>query len=124
MFDCRYFSYFFQFSVSFDSANRIGALEKLALSKLDLDNNMFTEIREKEGYRTEVVFRNSYYLSIFSHSITDRISTHWLPVTFIFYDNAIDIMEGYIMFCQETLLNHKKIINTKLSAYIFILNYV
>ena len=30
-----------------------------------------------------------------------------------FMENAVDIMEGYIMFCQETLLNHKKIINTK-----------
>ena len=33
-----------------------------------------------------------------------------------FMDNAVDIMEGFIMFCQETLLNHKKVINTKLSA--------
>jgi integrase/recombinase XerC len=28
-----------------------------------------------------------------------------------FMENAVDIMENYIMFCQETLLNHKKIIN-------------
>ena len=41
------------------TANRIGALEKLTLSKLDLDNNMFTGIREKEGYITEVVFGDS-----------------------------------------------------------------
>lgn len=33
-----------------------------------------------------------------------------------FMDNAVDIMEGYIMFCQDTLLNNKKVINTKLSA--------
>lgn len=44
------------FEVSFDSANRIGALLRLQLSKLDLDNNMFVDIREKEGYRTQVVF--------------------------------------------------------------------
>ena len=44
------------FEVSFDSANRIGALLRLQLSKLDLDNNMFIDIREKEGYRTQVVF--------------------------------------------------------------------
>lgn len=44
------------FEVSFDSANRIGALLRLQLSKLDLDNNMFVNIREKEGYRTQVVF--------------------------------------------------------------------
>ena len=44
------------FEVSFDSANRIGALEQLALSKLDIENNMFVGVREKEGYITEVVF--------------------------------------------------------------------
>lgn len=44
------------FEVSFDSANRIGALLRLQLSKLDLDHNMFNDIREKEGYRTQVVF--------------------------------------------------------------------
>ena len=44
------------FEVSFDSANRIGALLRLQLSKLDIDNNMFVDIREKEGYRTQVVF--------------------------------------------------------------------
>lgn len=33
-----------------------------------------------------------------------------------FMDEAVDIMEGYMMFCQETLLNHKKIINMKVSA--------
>jgi integrase/recombinase XerC len=33
-----------------------------------------------------------------------------------FFENAVDIMEGYIAFCQETLLNGKKVINTKLSA--------
>lgn len=44
------------FEVSFDSANRIGALLHLQLSKLELENNMFVDIREKEGYRTQVVF--------------------------------------------------------------------
>jgi integrase/recombinase XerC len=44
------------FEVSFDSANRVGALEQLNLSKLELDNNMFVGVREKEGYITEVVF--------------------------------------------------------------------
>lgn len=33
-----------------------------------------------------------------------------------FYDNSVDIMESYISFCQNTLLNHKKVINNKLSA--------
>ncbi|MFJ8247282.1 tyrosine recombinase XerC [Peribacillus asahii] len=33
-----------------------------------------------------------------------------------FLENAIDIMEGFIGFCQDTLGNNKKVINTKLSA--------
>lgn len=33
-----------------------------------------------------------------------------------FMENAVDIMEGFIGFCQETLLNNKKVINTKLST--------
>lgn len=33
-----------------------------------------------------------------------------------FMENAVDIMEGFIDFCQEKLGNNKKVINTKLSA--------
>jgi integrase/recombinase XerC len=33
-----------------------------------------------------------------------------------FMDNAVDIMEGYMLFCQETLLNHKKTVNNKVAA--------
>lgn len=46
------------FEVSYDSANRIGALLQLTLSSLDLDNMVFTGIREKEGYIVEVVFED------------------------------------------------------------------
>lgn len=42
--------------IAFDSANRVGAISKLKLSALDLDNMMFTNIREKRGYLVEVVF--------------------------------------------------------------------
>jgi integrase/recombinase XerC len=45
--------------IAFDSANRIGALSELALSKLDLENNYFYDIREKRGYRVEVIFENT-----------------------------------------------------------------
>lgn len=44
------------FEVAYDSANRIGALEKLTLSSLDIDNMLFEDIREKRGYRVEVIF--------------------------------------------------------------------
>lgn len=33
-----------------------------------------------------------------------------------FMDNAVDIMEGFMNFCQEVLQNNKKIINTKVAA--------
>jgi integrase/recombinase XerC len=46
------------FEVAYDSANRIGALEKLTISSLDLDDMVFTDIREKEGYHVEVVFED------------------------------------------------------------------
>jgi integrase/recombinase XerC len=42
------------FEVMLDSANRIGAIEKLKISDLDMDNLVFTNIREKRGYRVEV----------------------------------------------------------------------
>lgn len=43
-------------SVMLDSANRIGAISKLTLSQLNLEEMMFTDIREKRGYRVEVPF--------------------------------------------------------------------
>lgn len=65
------------FEVSFDSANRIGALLLLQLSKLDLDNNMFTDIREKEGYRTQVVFGD----------VAKELIQEWLEMRKNNYDN-------------------------------------
>ena len=42
------------FEVLLDSANRIGAVEKLKISDLDIENCVFTNIREKRGYMVEV----------------------------------------------------------------------
>jgi integrase/recombinase XerC len=42
------------FSIMLDSANRIGAIDKLKVSNLDIDNCVFTNVREKRGYRVEV----------------------------------------------------------------------
>ena len=44
------------FSLMFDSANRIGAIEKLTLSSLDINDMVFNDIREKEGYIVQVIF--------------------------------------------------------------------
>jgi len=43
-------------SLALDSGNRIGAISKLTLSSLDLENGLFENIREKRGNRVEVVF--------------------------------------------------------------------
>lgn len=42
--------------IMLSSANRIGAISRLTLSSLDMENMMFTNIREKRGYRVEVAF--------------------------------------------------------------------
>lgn len=46
------------FHLSIDSANRVGAIHKLTLSALDLDNGLFENIREKRGKRVEVIFED------------------------------------------------------------------
>lgn len=43
-------------SIMLDSANRVGAISNITLSSLDIDNMLFEGIREKRGYRVEVVF--------------------------------------------------------------------
>lgn len=53
-----------------DSANRVGAISKLQLSKLDLENMMFTNIREKRGYKVEVVFSET----------TKELIEEWLEI--------------------------------------------
>jgi integrase/recombinase XerC len=40
--------------IMYDSANRISAIEQLAISNLNIDNCVFKNIREKRGYRVEV----------------------------------------------------------------------
>lgn len=42
--------------IMISSANRVGAISRLTLSSLDLDSMIFTNIREKRGYRVEVAF--------------------------------------------------------------------
>lgn len=44
------------FEIAIFSANRIGALEKLTLSSLNLEEMVFEQIREKEGYHVDVSF--------------------------------------------------------------------
>ncbi|MGG0667647.1 site-specific integrase [Lederbergia citrisecunda] len=54
--------------IMLDSANRVGAISKLTLSSLDLDNMLFEGIREKRGKLVEVVFEED----------TQHIIEEWL----------------------------------------------
>lgn len=58
------------FEIMLDSANRIGAIDKLTLSSLDLETMSFVDIREKRGYKVEVVFSE----------VTKDIITEWLEL--------------------------------------------
>lgn len=64
------------FEVSYDSANRLGALVKLKLSSLNLDNMLFDDIREKRGKHVEVVFEES----------AKELITEWLEMRKDGYD--------------------------------------
>ena len=44
------------FELALDSANRLSAISETKLSKLNLKEGLFTDIREKRGYRVEIVF--------------------------------------------------------------------
>lgn len=62
-----------------DSANRIGALEKLTISSLNMDEMVFENIREKRGYRVEVPFTEK----------TKKIIEEWMKLR----ENDLDELE-------------------------------
>lgn len=43
-------------NIMLESCNRVGAISKLTLSSLNLEDMMFENIREKRGYKVEVIF--------------------------------------------------------------------
>ena len=83
------------FEVAYDSANRIGALEKLTLSSLNLDDMLFEDIREKRGYRVEVIFEErakeliSEWLEMRKDEY-DKLEVDSLLITF--YDKGYNAM--------------------------------
>lgn len=91
------------------------------IAKINPDN-----IAKYEKYLKSSIVRNkdvedttySVYKNYFQQFLV-YLSEQWDNIDLYsedFMDNAVDIMEGYMAFCQDTLENHKKIINTKLSA--------
>lgn len=58
------------FELAMDSANRLGALAETMLSKLNIEEGFFEDIREKRGYRVEVVFSD----------MTKELIQEWLEI--------------------------------------------
>jgi integrase/recombinase XerC len=76
-----------------------------------LNSNIIKNVEVKKT--TYLVYEN--YMTHFLVYIAEK----WDNINLYseeFFDNAIDIMEGYIQFCQDTLKNNKKVINTKIST--------
>lgn len=82
--------------------------------------------RYYKTYQTSRLSRNKdvkdttykVYQSYFNHFLV-YISEQWDNIDLYddeFQELAIDIMEGFMNFCQDTLFNNKKVINTKISA--------
>ena len=70
------------FNLMIDSANRIGAIEKLTLSSLNLDDMLFSDIREKRGYHVDVVFE----------SYTKELIEEWLETRRDMDDLSVDAL--------------------------------
>lgn len=83
-------------------------------------------VKAYEKYRKSCIIKNKdveestykVYQNYFNHFLV-YLSEEWDNIYILdeeFFEEAIDIMEGFIAFCQDTLGNNKKVINTKLSA--------
>jgi len=70
------------FEIMLDSANRVGAIDKLTLSSMDLNNMVFNDIREKRGYRIEVAFSET----------TKDIISEWLEIRKNMDNSSIDAL--------------------------------
>lgn len=101
--------------------NRVHYCTPERIAKINPDN-----IKKYEKYLQSCIVRNkdvkdttyNVYKNYFQQFLV-YLSEYWNNIDLYseeFMDNAVDIMEGFMGFCQDTLENHKKIINTKLSA--------
>ncbi|MDY7043695.1 tyrosine-type recombinase/integrase [Virgibacillus sp. M23] len=98
----RYFTKEKKSKVNQDS---VKAYEKYLKSKI---------IKNKDVKETTyMVYKNYFYqFLVYLNEEWENISIHDEEIL----ENAVDIMEGFMSFCQDTLGNNKKVINTKLSA--------
>lgn len=89
------------FSLMFDSANRIGAIEKLTLSSLNINEMLFNDIREKRGYKVQVIFMLQ----------TKELIEEWLEMRKDMDNLTVDALfickhkDGYSQMCKSTIQN-------------------
>lgn len=100
---------------------KVNYFTKERVDRINPDN-----IKEYERYIQSNTVRNAdvkdttykVYYSYFRQFLV-YLSEQWSNIGVYsdeFMDNAVDIMEGFMVFCQSVLFNHKKVINTKVSA--------
>lgn len=71
-------------------------------------------IKNKDVKETTYKVYQNYFNQFLVYLSEEWENIHVLDEEYL--ENAVDIMEGYISFLQDTLGNNKKVINTKLSA--------
>lgn len=94
---------------------------KERLAKVNKDSvKMYEKYRRSNIIKNKDVESTTYkvYQTYFNHFLV-YLEENWDNVYILdeeYLEEAVDIMEGFIMFCQDTLGNNKKVINCKLSA--------
>lgn len=68
--------------------------------------------REVEGTTFKIYQNNFNQFLVYIAEQWDNIDVYSEEL----FENSIDIIEGYMAFCQDTLFNHKKTINNKIAA--------
>lgn len=100
---------------------KIKYVTKERLEKVNINN-----VKKYDKYRKTNILKNKevesttykVYHSYFNQFLV-YLMLEWDNIDIYseeFVEQSIDIMEGFMMMCQDELKNHKKIINTKISA--------
>lgn len=103
---------------------KITRVKYFTQEKLDSINP--NNLKKYEKYKRSNIIKNtdvedttySVYENNFKHFLV-YLAEEWNNIDLYsdeFMEDAVDIMEGFMSFCQNTLLNHKKTINNKCSA--------
>jgi len=100
---------------------RVKYFTKEKKDKINPDNiKLYDKYLRSSTIKNKDVKNTTYkvYQNYMSHFLV-YLSEEWDNVGLYdeeFMENAVDIMEGFIGFCQDVLHNNKKVINTKIST--------